>query len=157
MAKLAALTVIENKFYIVESRGSKVGTLKLDEKGKYILYSNVDNTETVYDDLSEFVVKEKKTKTFVNDTVYGYQTNTEIVHEKSLQDNVPIFKKTATSQQYFAAGYYGIRFPRLGWSDAFCPRLKTLQTYEWIGPFKSQDDVNLAIKRKGQENEVSIN
>ena len=63
MATFTALTVIKDKFYIIESRGSKVGTLKLNEKGKYVLYSNVDNTETVYDDLSEFVVKEKKTKT----------------------------------------------------------------------------------------------
>lgn len=156
MSKLTAVPVIEDKFYIVESRGSKVGTLKSCETG-YIFYSNVEQTETTYKNLDAFKVVAKKTKTFVNDTVYGYKSNTEVAHDISLQDNVPIFKKTATSQQYFAAGYYGIKFPRLGWSDAFCPRLKTLETYQFIGPFKTQDDVNMAIKRKGQENEVSNN
>ena len=62
---------------------------------------------------------------------------------------MPVYKKTATSQQYFAAGYYGIKFPRLGWSDAFCPRLKTLNDYDYIGPFKNLSDVQLAIKRQG--------
>jgi hypothetical protein len=148
MAKLIATPVIEDKFYIVESHGSKVGTLKSFESG-YIFYNNIDNTETLYKDLNSFNIKEKKSKTYVNDTVYGYQTNTEIAYDKSLQDNVPIYKKTATSQQYFAAGYYGIKFPRLGWSDAFCPRLNTLNDYDFIGPFKNLSDAQLAIKRQG--------
>ena len=152
--KYKAKTVIENKFWIVESKGSKVGTLKHTESG-YIFYSNVDNSETQYADMSSFTIEEKKTRTYINDTVYGYSANTEQAHDISLQDTVPIFKKTATSTQHFAAGYYGIKFPRLGWSDAFCPRLKTLDTYQFIGPFKSQSDVNMAIKRKAQENEIS--
>ena len=152
--KYKAKTVIENKFWIVESKGSKVGTLKNSDDG-YVFYNNINSTETLYADMSSFTVEEKKTKTYINDTVYGYSANTEQAHDISLQDTVPIFKKTATSTQHFAAGYYGIRFPRLGWSDAFCPRLKTLDTYQFIGPFKSQTDVNMAIKRKAQENEIS--
>lgn len=152
--KYKAKVVIEDKFWIVESKGSKVGTLKHTDSG-YIFYSNRDSSETHYSDLSDFKVEEKKTRTYINDTVYGYSANTEQAHDISLQDTVPVFKKTATSTQYFAAGYYGIKFPRLGWSDAFCPRLKTLDTYQFIGPFKSQTDVNMAIKRKAQENEIS--
>lgn len=148
MSKLTATPVIEDKFYIVESHGSKVGTLKSSTSG-YIFYNNIDNTETLHTDLSFFSIKEKKSKTYVNDTVYGYQTNAETVYNKSLLDSVPVYKKTATSQQYFAAGYYGIKFPRLGWSDAFCPRLKTLNDYDYIGPFKNLSDVQLAIKRQG--------
>jgi hypothetical protein len=152
--KYKAKIVIENKFWIVESKGSKVGTLKHTDSG-YIFYSNIDGSEVTYPDLSSFTIEKKKTKTYVNDIVYGYSANTEQAHDISLQDTVPIFKKTATSTQHFAAGYYGIKFPRLGWSDAFCPRLKTLDTYQFIGPFKSQTDVNMAIKRKAQENEIS--
>jgi len=151
--KYKAKVVIEDKFWIIESKGSKVGTLKHDQSG-YIFYSNIDGSEVIYSDLSSFKIEEKKTRTFINDTVYGYSANTEQAFDISLQDTVPIFKKTATSTQYFAAGYYGIKFPRLGWSDAFCPRLKTLDTYQFIGPFKSQTDVNMAIKRKAQENEI---
>jgi len=152
--KYKAKVVIKDKFWIVESKGSKIGTLKSASSG-YVFYNNVDGSEVEYSDLSNFTIEEKITRTYINDTVYGYSANTEQAHDISLQDTVPIFKKTATSTQHFAAGYYGIKFPRLGWSDAFCPRLNTLETYQFIGPFKSQTDVNMAIKRKAQENEIS--
>jgi hypothetical protein len=148
--KYKAKVVIKDKFWIVESKGSKIGTLK-NCQSNYVFYNNVDGSETEYKDLLNFTIEEKVTRTYINDTVYGYSANTEQAHDISLQDTVPIFKKTATSTQYFAAGYYGIQFPRLGWSDAFCPRLNTLETYEFIGPFKTQTDVNMAIKRKGSE------
>ena len=148
--------VIEDKFYIVEENGSKIGTLKAGEKG-YILYNSYSKTETVYNSLETFKIETKSTKTFINETVYGYPANTEQAHDIDLLDNVPIYKKTATSSVYFAAGYYGLKFPTIGWRHAYCPRVKTLETYDWIGPFKNESDMNLAIKRKGQENEVSNN
>ena len=151
-----AKPVLENKFWIVESNGSKIGTLKA-VNDKYILYNSYNNSETVYDDLDNFVVEEKKSKTFINETVYGYPANTEQAHDIDLLDNVPIYKKTPTSSVYFAAGYYGLKFPTIGWRHAYCPRVKTLETYDWIGPFKNESDMNLAIKRKGQENEISNN
>tara|TARA_B110000503_G_C7158747_1_gene418606 strand:+ start:1826 stop:2293 length:468 start_codon:yes stop_codon:yes gene_type:complete len=154
--KYKAIVVIEDKFWIIELSGSKVGTLKHSDEG-YIFYNNQNGSEINYQDLSAFTIEEKKTKTFINDIVYGYSANTEQAFDIELQDTVPIFKKTATSTQHFAAGYYGIKFPRLGWSDAYCPRLKTLQTYQFIGPFKTQVDVTMAIKRKGQEYENSSN
>ena len=152
--KYKAIPVIEDKFYIVESNGSKVGTLKSVENG-YILYNSYNNSETVYENLDDFSVESKKSKTFINETVYGYPANTEQAHDQQLLDNVPVYKKTANSSVYFAAGYYGLKFPKIGWRHAYCPRVKTLETYDYIGPFKNESDMNLAIKRKGQENEIS--
>lgn len=153
MKKLKATPVIENKFYIVEQSGSKIGTLKSTESG-YILYNSNDNSETFYENLDSFTFEEKKTKTFINDTVYGYPANTEQAHHIDLLDNVPVFKKTANSSVHFAAGYYCLLFP-MGWRPSFCPRYDTLEKYPYSGPFKSEEDMNLALKRKGQENETS--
>lgn len=155
MARLTANTVIENKFWIVEHNGSKIGTLKNTEKG-YILYNNHNCEEIVYEDLNEFVIKEKKSKTFINDVVYGYPANTEQAHHIELLDNVPVFKKTANSSVYVAAGYYCLLFP-MGWRPSFCPRVDTLQKYTYAGPFKTESDMNLALKRKVQEYENSNN
>ena len=66
-----------------------------------------------------------------------------------------VYTKTANSKQYFVAGYWGILFP-MGWRPSFCPRQKTLQDYTHLGPFISESDMYLAIKRKGQENEKNI-
>ena len=60
--KYKAKTVIENKFWIVESKGSKVGTLKSSNDG-YVFYNNINSTETLYADMSSFTVEEKKTRT----------------------------------------------------------------------------------------------
>jgi hypothetical protein len=151
MKKLKAKTVIEDKFWIVEQNGSKIGTLKSTENG-YILYNNHNCKEIAYEDLTEFVIEEKKSKTFVNDVVYGYPANTEQAHHIDIQDNVPVFKKTANSSVYVAAGYYCLLFP-MGWRPSFCPRVDTLQKYTYAGPFKTESDMNLALKRKVQEHE----
>lgn len=153
--KYKAKPVIEDKFWIVEQSGSKVGTLKRTENG-YILYNNHNSQESVHNDLSLFTIEEKKTKTYTNDIVYGYPANTEQAHHIDLLDNVPVFKKTATSSIYFAAGYYCLQFP-MGWRPSFCPRYDTLEKYPFAGPFKSEEDMNLVLKRKGQDNEVSNN
>ena len=60
-------------------------------------------------------------------------------------------QRQPNSKQYFVAGYWGILF-RMGWRPSFCPRLKTLQDYTNLGPFKNESDM-YPIKRKGQENE----
>jgi len=95
---------------------------------------------------------ETDTKNTINVSIYGYPTNVDTVFNTNLQDDVAVYTKTANSKQYFVAGYWGILFP-MGWRPSFCPRLKTLQDYTNLGPFKNESDMYLAIKRKGQENE----
>lgn len=151
MAKHKAIEVIKDKFWIIESHGNKIGTLKFNDS-KYKYFNNKDGNETVFDNLNSFTIVEKKSKTFVNDTVYGYPANTEQAHEIDLLDNVPVFKKTANSSIHFAAGYYCLQFP-MGWRPSFCPRYDTLQKYPYVGPFKSEQDMNITLSRKGQKNE----
>ena len=91
-------------------------------------------------------------KNTINVSIYGYPTNVDTVYNSQLQDDVAVYTKTANSKQYFVAGYWGILFP-MGWRPSFCPRLKTLQDYTHLGPFISESDMYLAIKRKGQEHE----
>lgn len=146
MTKLTAKKLFDG-FYIVEEKGSKIGTLKATGDS-FEMFDNRTSTKTTFDSLSSFNVISNTTKEYVNDTVYGYSCNTEQAHNISLQDIVPVYTKTAVSKQYFAAGYYGILFP-MGWRPSFCPRLKTLESYEFIGPFKNETDMQLAIRKKG--------
>lgn len=37
----------------------------------------------------------------------------------------------------FVAGYWCVKFDQ-GWSFVFCPKLKTLEEYETVGPFKNK-------------------
>jgi hypothetical protein len=151
---LQAKEVVENSFWIVERKGAKVGTLRRKADG-YVFYENTAGTETVLDSLDGFKIEKQKQKSSVNVSIFGFPTNIDTVYNEQLQDNVAVYTKTANSQQYFVAGYWGILFP-MGWRPSFCPRLKTLKEYTHLGPFTNEADMYLAIKRKGQEDEKTI-
>ena len=149
---LLAKEVVKDKFWIVERNGAKCGTLRF-KNDELVFYENDSRTETIIDNLDGFKFESNKNKkTTVNISIFGYPTNTDTVFNESIQDNVATYTKTANSKQYFVAGYWGILFP-MGWRPSFCPRLKTLKDYTNIGPFISESDMYLAIKRRGQENE----
>ena len=148
---LQAKEVVKDSFWIVERNGTKIGTLRR-KTDSYILYENNSRTETVLNNVDDIKFTQTDTKNTINVSIYGYPTNVDTVFNTNLQDDVAVYTKTANSKQYFVAGYWGILFP-MGWRPSFCPRLKTLQDYTNLGPFKNESDMYLAIKRKGQENE----
>ena len=49
---------------------------------------------------------------------------------------LPLFTKSEKSKSLYAAGYYIIRFEK-GWVKSFCPKLITVERYEYKGPFKT--------------------
>tara|TARA_B100001094_G_scaffold4977_1_gene4507 strand:+ start:428 stop:937 length:510 start_codon:yes stop_codon:yes gene_type:complete len=152
---LQAKEVVKDKFWIVERNGTKCGTLRF-KNDELVYYENNSHTETIIDNLDRFKFESNKNKkTTVNISIFGYPTNTDTVFNESIQDNVATYTKTANSKQHFVAGYWGILFP-MGWRPSFCPRKKTLESYTHLGPFISESDMYLAIKRKGQENEKDI-
>lgn len=44
---------------------------------------------------------------------------------------------TTGGRVVFAAGYWGLKFTN-GWTQAFCPKKRTLEEYESVGPFKNK-------------------
>ena len=149
---LQAKEVVKDSFWIVERNGNKIGTLRR-KTDSYILYENDSGTETILNNVDNIkFAKTENRKNTINVSIFGYPTNVDTVHNEHLQDDVAVYTKTATSKQYFVAGYWGILFP-MGWRPSFCPRLKTLKDYTHLGPFITESDMYLAIKRKGQEHE----
>ena len=151
---LQAKEVVKDSFWIVEKSGNKIGTLR-HKAGLFKFYENKSQTETVLDNLDNIQFTKTDNKKTINVSIFGYPTNVDTVYNSHLQDDVAVYTKTANSKQYFVAGYWGILFP-MGWRPSFCPRQKTLQDYTHLGPFISESDMYLAIKRKGQENEKNI-
>lgn len=151
---LKAKSIIKDKFYIVEDSNGKVGTVKVS--GDAVEYYNTQLDTSVTMTLKEFTVQfdvENKDRNTSTDfaTVYGYPTNTiEVFNERS-QDNLPVFTKKEASKLEYVAGYYALLYPNNGWTRAYVPKLKTLDDYQWIGPFKTESDMLLAIRRKRKE------
>jgi hypothetical protein len=54
-----------------------------------------------------------------------------------VKKKLPLFTKSKKSKSLYCAGYYTIRFAK-GWVKSFCPKLITLQRYDYKGPFTTE-------------------
>lgn len=153
MTELIAKPIVKNKMWIVESEGTKVGNImSVDEGG--VVYVH-DNQREMFANIKllskkyniEFVKAEKpkRVKQDVYD-VYGFPTNSQPNNEVlDVQRYLPIYTKGAKSKSFFCAGYYIIKFSST-WVRAYCPKLITLNRYEYEGPFKTQERMIEAMK-----------
>lgn len=53
------------------------------------------------------------------------------------ENSLPCYVKKEGSKAVHCAGYYCLKFPG-GWITSFCPRLSTVEKYEYAGPFKTE-------------------
>lgn len=157
MKKLRAVEIIPDKFWITyDETGNKSGTMRISvEDGFYFHYFTDGRENLAYligeiDQIFEFEAK-TETRGWNQQQVYGYPVPEIETFKTKERDNLPCFTKTPTSNVYFAAGYYGIKFDNGGWLDSFCPKLTTLRKYEHIGPFKTSEDMQIALARKKRE------
>lgn len=153
MTEMIAKPVVKNKMWIVESSGTKVGNIMTVDEGG-VVYVH-DNEREQFPSIKilqkkyniEFVKAEKpkKVKQDVYD-VYGFPTNSAPNNEVlDVQRYLPIYTKGAKSKSFFCAGYYIIKFSST-WVRAYCPKLITLNRYEYQGPFKTQERMVEAMK-----------
>lgn len=137
--RIGLLTEIRDN-YVLMAQGEKTQFLNRKEVNKFFkedVFENVVQTEAVEDVKKDY---------FIN----GYPVDFDSPNEVILKGNkLPLFSKKATSEVYYSAGYYCLHFPK-NWMPAFCPKLSTLETYEYAGPFKSELEMrsNLTKLRK---------
>lgn len=156
MKRERAVETIPNKLWITyDSDGNKTGTLTFFDKDGVQRYGWIKTAQSKHewfepDAISENFEFEDKPEmsSWHQEHVYGYPVPKIETFKTQERENLPCFTKTPTSKVFFAAGYYGINFDNGGWMEAFTPKLSTLRKYEYIGPFKTATDAQIAIKRK---------
>lgn len=138
--KIGLLTEIRNN-YVLLVKGEKKQFLGRKEVNKYF-------QQNIFDSVVEPVVEENiKKDYFIN----GYPVNFEGPNEVILKGNkLPLFSKKATSEIYYSAGYYCLNFPK-NWMPAKDPKLSTLQTYEYAGPFHTELEMTTTLTRLRKE------
>jgi hypothetical protein len=140
---IKANTVLKNKFWIVEDDGKKVGTLShSDDRFLYSCNNQTyffDNQKQISKKLGKIVWDDtvEKTITPSEKIVHNYPTSvTPFNTMYDVQRKLPLFTKSAKSNSLYCAGYYIIHFDK-GWVKSFCPKMVTLERYEFKGPFKT--------------------
>jgi hypothetical protein len=150
-----AKTILKDRFWILEDKGQRVGTLSINENNKYVVSSPSSG-------ISQFNNKKALQKTFGKEffeanitnittpttkDVNGYPTSTVPYNEMfDVKRNLPLFTKSEKSKSIYCAGYYVIRFDK-GWVKSFCPKLITLERYGYNGPFKTEIEMRSELSR----------
>jgi hypothetical protein len=153
MSEVIAKPVVKNKFWIVEEDGHKIATIQaVDEGGVVYVHNNERETFPSIKLLTkkyniEFVKAEKSAKSEDHE-VYGYPCSNRPQNEiYDVQRKLPLYTKSGKSKSYFCAGYYAVKFSNT-WVKAYCPKLITLNRYDYIGPFKTQEEQQQELRRR---------
>jgi hypothetical protein len=146
MTEIHAKPIIDNKFWIVEENGEKIATLRKNEDNRFVMSNEswvkiYETKESLTNQFGKDFFAAKIIKE-ANDSepneIHGYLTSSDPHNAMfDIQRKLPIFTKSKDSKSHYCAGYYVIKFDK-GWVRSFCPKLITLQRYEYKGPFKTE-------------------
>jgi hypothetical protein len=146
MSEIHATPIIPEKFWIVEQDGVKLATLRKNEENRFVFANNTgikiyDTAQSLTKEFGKdfFVAKIlKEADTAQSNEVQGYPTSCNPHNGMyDIRRKLPLFTKSDDSKSLYCAGYYVIHFDK-GWVKSFCPKLITLQRYEYKGPFKTE-------------------
>lgn len=153
MTDLQAKPVIANKFWIVEKDGEKIATLRKNEDNRFVMSNKLgmeiyDTKESIVKQFGQnfFVAKViKESHDALPNEIHGYQSSCDPHNAMfDIKRKLPLFTKSADSKSLYCAGYYVIRFDK-GWVKSFCPKLITLQRYEYRGPYKTEIEMKQVL------------
>lgn len=145
-SRIGLLTEIRDQ-YILMISGAKQNFLDRKEVNNFF-------NEDVFSSIIEHEPEEAVEKTYF---INGYPVNFPSPYEVLIAGcKLPIFSKKTTSDVYYSAGYYCLNFPK-NWMPSMSPKLSTLQTYEYSGPFKTESEMRSELTRlrklKNKQNE----
>jgi hypothetical protein len=148
--------IIEDKFWIIESNGVKLGTLRNVDSVNFEVSRNGHNQVLDKNTLLDTwgIDVENCKSNFMPETVVTRNTDCKHVAELhgypcasepfnsmyDVQRKLPMYTKSEKSGSYHCAGYYVVKYEN-GWTRAFCPKVVTLHKYEYFGPYKTKDDM----------------
>ena len=138
--RIGLLTEIRDQ-YVLMVKGEKQQFLSRKDVNKFF-------NENVFDNVVEAVAEDPVKKDFY---INGYPVDFDNPNEVIIKGNkLPLFSKKATSEVYYSAGYYCLNFPK-NWMPAYCPKLSTLESYEYAGPFKTELEMRNSLNRLRKE------
>lgn len=148
---IKAKPVLENKFWIVEEQGVRVGTLTKDNDS--FVYSKQGEVQfyNTENEVAKTFGKDFLTAKITVDTVeqelnvHGFPTRS--VPYNSMFDikrKLPLFTKSEKSKSVYCAGYYLVKF-NVNWLKSFCPKLITVERNEYMGPYKTELEMKMAL------------
>jgi hypothetical protein len=156
---IKAKPILDNKFWIIEDEGVRIGTLTKDEdafvvstKGKVDFFKNESQLKKKFG--KNFLTAKISSPTDLDDKqdVHGFPTRGKPYNSMyDISRKLPLFTKSEKSKSVYCAGYYLVKF-NVNWLKSFCPKLITIERNEYIGPFKTELEMKAALSNVNRTN-----
>jgi hypothetical protein len=145
MTNLHAKPIVDGKFWIVENAGKKVATLHKQENNRFMLTNKegnwwFDKTEELTTQFGDDFFVETTDHVITIPEIFechGYPTRA--TPHNAMYDvrrTLPLYTKSPQSKSFHCAGWYAVKFKN--WVLSYCPKLITVERYEYRGPFKTK-------------------
>jgi hypothetical protein len=154
MNTLIARPVLKNKYWIVENKGAKVGTIQAVEEGGFVYvhdqtrerFTTIKLLSKAHNVVFDNTTSKKEKAIVESHDVYGFPVSNKPWNLLwNVKHQFPVYTKTSKSKSFYCAGYYIIKFNN-GWVKSYCPKFITLNRYEFQGPFESKTEMQNALK-----------
>jgi hypothetical protein len=146
---ILAKSIIKDKFWILEENAKRVGMMNFKDDNYTINLKRKDFVAHDANELKrlgiEFVVRDLTQGG--NIEVMGYPTDQEEVFNIKEIDGYPTFTKKSQSKSAHVAGWYGLKFKN-GWVCSLCPRVTTIKTNVFVGPYKTKMDLKVVLSQQ---------
>lgn len=141
---IVAKPVIPDRYWILKQDDQKIGNIEVDPHGVFQVKINnqIQNFKTVRNikqrvDIDFESIPKFQPAVDLNQ-VHGYPTNTRPYNAiYDVKHRLPLWTQDPRSKSRYAAGWYRVRHGRT-WTVCFCPKLITLERYQYQGPFLSE-------------------
>ena len=146
---LIAKPVVKNQFWIVTNGTEKVGNVIADGSGFEVKLNgnktHFKNTNSIQKQTNiEFqTIKIDKNKKEI--PFNEYPTTKKVFNSiLDIKRKIHVFTKTQKSKCFYAAGWY-VLMQGEDPNVIFCPKYIFIQRYEYIGPYKTEDEAKKQI------------
>jgi len=146
---LIAKPVVKNQFWIVTDGTAKVGNVIADGSGFEVKLNgnkaHFKNTSAIKKQTSIEFQQTKVEKSKKEIPFNEYPTTKKVYNSMlDIKRKIHLFTKTTKSKCYHAAGWY-VMYQTEEPIVVFCPKYIFIQRYEYLGPFKTEDEAKKLI------------
>lgn len=148
---LIAKPVVKNQFWIVTDGVEKVGNVIADGSGYEV---KLNGNKTHYKNTSSIQkyahiqFQNIKIEVPTREPFNEYPTTKKVYNSiLDIKRKIHVYTKTPKSKCYHAAGWFVLN-QNTEPVVTFCPKYIFVQRYAYIGPFKTENEANLAINSK---------
>jgi hypothetical protein len=151
---LKAKPIVKGEYWVITDGDKKVGnviaegteyTVKIDNKIEH--YKSTKAIEKSKSIEFEKVVKVKAETSTPPFAVFPTSGNRIYNSFFDVKRKLHIYTTTPKSKCYYVAGWFGIK-QNEDFVSVFCPKYIFIQRYDYIGPFKTESEVNISINKE---------